>query len=89
MTIDLDVNTYFYTTYTNETFADAIKFHTTWDDEDLDLVAESAAEFHYYEYDNDIDNWPKTFTVYNPNGDVKGAFSVSLDFEPIFITTEV
>ena len=62
----------------------AIKFESDWDTDELEFIAEDAAQVEFNSHDSWESNWPKTFTIFDLSGFMLGQLKVELEFEPVF-----
>jgi len=64
-------------------------FECVFDDDDLDRVAESAAEDYFHNYDGWDYTWPLEFEIFSFTGESLARFSVDLESEPVFCSWEI
>ena len=64
------------------------EFVSSWDNEDLEYVAEDAAKHYYDDCGGFESTWPIKFMIFE-NDEKLGVFEVNLEYDPTFEATEL
>lgn len=70
-------------------FEGSCRFTSTWSNDNLEYIAEDAAEHYWDEKDGWESKWPRIFTIYSPDGTMLGRVEIEMEYRTHFSGREL